>query len=40
MKYKDLREFLTLLEGQGELVRIKQEIDPYLEMAEIRPHFT
>lgn len=35
MKYKDLREFLALLESQGELVRVKQEIDPYLEMAEI-----
>ncbi|VEI48568.1 3-octaprenyl-4-hydroxybenzoate carboxy-lyase [Actinobacillus equuli] len=35
MKYKDLREFLALLESQGELVRVRQEIDPYLEMAEI-----
>ncbi|AKO44838.1 4-hydroxy-3-polyprenylbenzoate decarboxylase [[Haemophilus] ducreyi] len=35
MKYRDLREFLNLLEQQGELVRVKQEIDPYLEMAEI-----
>ncbi|MGC6247216.1 4-hydroxy-3-polyprenylbenzoate decarboxylase [Bisgaard Taxon 45] len=35
MKYKDLREFLDLLEQRGELKRIKQEIDPLLEMTEI-----
>ncbi len=35
MKYKDLRDFLTLLEQRGELKRIKQEIDPHLEMTEI-----
>jgi 4-hydroxy-3-polyprenylbenzoate decarboxylase len=35
MKYRDLREFLTLLEQQGELKRISQSIDPYLEMTEI-----
>lgn len=35
MKYKDLREFVALLEEKGELKRIKQEIDPYLEMTEI-----
>lgn len=35
MKYKDLRDFLSLLESQGELVRVQREIDPYLEMAEI-----
>ncbi|PJG85558.1 4-hydroxy-3-polyprenylbenzoate decarboxylase [Conservatibacter flavescens] len=35
MKYKNLRDFLELLEQQGELKRIKQEIDPYLEMTEI-----
>lgn len=35
MKYKDLRDFLTLLESKGELKRISQEIDPYLEMTEI-----
>lgn len=34
-KYKDLREFIAMLEARGELVRIKQEIDPYLEMTEI-----
>lgn len=35
MKYKNLRDFIDLLEQQGELKRIKQEIDPYLEMTEI-----
>ena len=34
-KYKDLRDFMAMLEARGELVRIKQEIDPYLEMTEI-----
>ena len=35
MKYKDLRDFIKLLEKRGELKRIKQEIDPKLEMTEI-----
>ncbi|CAD2226183.1 3-octaprenyl-4-hydroxybenzoate decarboxylase [Pseudoalteromonas sp. 3J6] len=35
MKYKDLRDFIDLLEKRGELKRIRQEIDPYLEMTEI-----
>ncbi|WP_132691294.1 4-hydroxy-3-polyprenylbenzoate decarboxylase [Volucribacter psittacicida] len=35
MKYKNLRDFIALLEQQGELKRITQEIDPYLEMTEI-----
>ena len=35
MKTSDLREFIALLEQRGELVRIKQEVDPYLEMTEI-----
>jgi len=35
MKYKDLRDFIKLLEQRGELKRITQEIDPYLEMTEI-----
>lgn len=35
MKYRDLRDFLTVLEKQGELVRIRAEVDPYLEMTEI-----
>ena len=35
MKYRDLRDFIALLEKQGELKRISQPIDPYLEMTEI-----
>ena len=35
MKYKDLRDFLDMLEQRGQLKRISQEIDPYLEMTEI-----
>ena len=35
MKYKDLRDFIKLLEERGELKRITQEVDPYLEMTEI-----
>jgi 4-hydroxy-3-polyprenylbenzoate decarboxylase len=33
--YKDLRDFIHMLEARGELKRIKQEIDPNLEMTEI-----
>jgi 4-hydroxy-3-polyprenylbenzoate decarboxylase len=35
MKYRDLRDFIDLLERQGELKRITQEVDPHLEMTEI-----
>ncbi|CAA6813827.1 MAG: 3-polyprenyl-4-hydroxybenzoate carboxy-lyase (EC [uncultured Thiotrichaceae bacterium] len=35
MKYKDLRDFLKQLEQKGQLKRIKQLIDPNLEMTEI-----
>ena len=35
MKYRHLRDFIQLLEQRGQLKRIKQEIDPYLEMTEI-----
>ncbi|MEJ2140904.1 MAG: 4-hydroxy-3-polyprenylbenzoate decarboxylase [Gammaproteobacteria bacterium] len=35
MKYKDLRDFIRQLEEKGELKRVKQEIDPNLEMTEI-----
>ena len=35
MAYADLREFLTALEGRGELKRIKVEVDPDLEITEI-----
>ncbi|WP_207061586.1 4-hydroxy-3-polyprenylbenzoate decarboxylase [Motiliproteus sp. SC1-56] len=35
MKYKDLRDFIQGLEDRGELVRVKAEVDPHLEMTEI-----
>lgn len=35
LKYKDLRDFIAVLEERGELKRISQEIDPNLEMTEI-----
>ena len=35
MKYKDLRDFIKLLENQGELKRIQYPADPVLEITEI-----
>ena len=35
MKYTDLRDFIAALEQRGELIRIKTEVDPVLEMTEI-----
>lgn len=35
MKYTDLRSFITELEKSGQLVRIRTEVDPKLEMTEI-----
>ncbi len=35
MKYRDLRDFIIQLEKLGELKRIPDEVDPYLEMTEI-----
>lgn len=35
LQFTDLREFITYLEANGELVRITQPIDPNLEMTEI-----
>jgi 4-hydroxy-3-polyprenylbenzoate decarboxylase len=35
MAYKDLREFIRLLEKKGLLKRITAEVDPVLEMAQI-----
>lgn len=35
MKYRDLRDFITQLEKQGELKRITVPANPYLEMTEI-----
>lgn len=35
MAYKDLQEFVARLEQEGELVRIKTQVDPELEITEI-----
>ena len=35
MKYKDLRDFIKLLEARGQLKRIAHPVDPILEMTEI-----
>lgn len=35
MKYKSLKACVNDLERSGQLVRIREEVDPYLEMAEI-----
>jgi 4-hydroxy-3-polyprenylbenzoate decarboxylase len=35
VKYRDLRDFLRLLEQRGELKRVAVEVDPRLEMTEI-----
>jgi len=35
MPARDLREWITLLEREGELVRIAAEVDPHLEVTEI-----
>lgn len=35
MSFKDLRDFIDLLEQKGELKRIQTEVDPYLEITEI-----
>ncbi|HEX4911332.1 MAG TPA: 4-hydroxy-3-polyprenylbenzoate decarboxylase [Permianibacter sp.] len=35
MAYRDLRDFLNLLEQKGQLKRIGIEVDPHLEMTEI-----
>ncbi|MBS24427.1 MAG: 4-hydroxy-3-polyprenylbenzoate decarboxylase [Gammaproteobacteria bacterium] len=35
MAFKDLRDFIDLLEQEGELKRIQTEVDPYLEITEI-----
>ncbi|MGE4584887.1 MAG: menaquinone biosynthesis decarboxylase [Sphaerochaeta sp.] len=35
MAYKNLEAFIEALEAEGELVRIKTEVDPYLEITEI-----
>ncbi len=35
MAYRDIRDFIQLLEKSGELVRIKEYINPHLEITEI-----
>ncbi len=35
MKYRDLRDFVTKLEQQGQLKRVSIPVDPYLEMTAI-----
>ncbi len=35
MSFRDLRDWIALLEREGELVRIAAEVDPHLEMTEI-----
>ena len=35
MAYKDLREFIAVLEQRGLLKRIQTEVDPHLEITEI-----
>jgi len=35
LKYQDLRDFLNQLEAAGELVRIKEAVDPNLEITEV-----
>jgi len=35
MSYRNLRDFINRLESEGELLRIKSYVDPYLEIAEI-----
>ncbi len=35
MAYRSLREFLDRLEGAGEFVRVKDRVDPVLEMAAL-----
>lgn len=35
MSFRDLRDFIELLEKEGELKRITMEVDPYLEVTEI-----
>lgn len=35
MGYRDLRHFIETLEAKGQLVRVREEVDPYLEITEI-----
>ena len=40
MPFNDLREFIDVLEAEGELKRISAEVDPVLEVTEIADGFT
>ena len=35
MAYENIRDFIALLEKQGELIRVKAEVEAELEIAEI-----
>jgi 4-hydroxy-3-polyprenylbenzoate decarboxylase len=35
MAYKNLQQFIQVLEQEGELIRIKEYVNPHLEIAEI-----
>ena len=35
MGYRDLRDFVAKLEKEGELKRIRAEVDPILEITEV-----
>ena len=38
MAYKSLQDCIDDLDKTGQLIRIKEEVDPYLEMAAIHLH--
>lgn len=40
MAYRDLREFIRKLESEHELVRVREEVDPVLEITEITDRVT
>ena len=40
MAYRDLREFVRKLEKEGELTRIRTEVDPILEITEVTQRVT
>ncbi len=40
MAYRDLREFIRKLEAEDELVRVREEVDPVLEITEITDRVT
>ncbi len=40
MAFRDLREFITLLEQRGELTRIRSQVSPELQITEITDHMS